>query len=102
MTMPLAPREQITGGKIRVLGTFEAPRAEWDELQENCHSNAFFRFARIPFWKRENGGWIVGDFRFDREKELGFTELFIGPRGSEPCPTGVPRWKGRFHADSFR
>jgi inner membrane protein len=101
ITAPLAPSLETGSPGVKYLGAFSAPRSELEALSQDCRMNAFLRYARIPFWKKFNGGWIVGDLRYDREEGLGFTELFLPP---EPvnCPRGVPPWIGRFHPEGLR
>jgi inner membrane protein len=100
ITAPLTPSTESDTSALKHLGVFQAPRAELEKLSRDCRMNAFLRYARIPFWKKFNGGWVVGDLRYDREEGLGFTELFLPP---EPvnCPRGVPPWIGCFHPEKI-
>lgn len=75
-------------------GIFRSPRDELEELSRQCGSAAFLRFARIPYWKKENGDWILGDLRFDRGSELGFAEFKLSEIA---CPSVEPPWTGPFH-----
>lgn len=84
----------------KVIGVFRAPVAELAEIARDCHANALLRFTRVPFWKREGAGWLLGDLRFDRGDGYGFTEeVFPDGRRDEMCPRFVPPWIGRFHPD---
>ena len=59
----------------------------------SCHVAAFLRFARVPFWLPTAGGdLLLGDLRFDRDRELGFAEL-EAPTGNARCPGFVPDWR---------
>lgn len=101
ITAPLAADPAINSPGIKSLGAFTAARAELEKLSQDCRMNAFLRYARIPFWKKFNGGWVVGDLRYDREEGLGFTELFL-PAEPVICPQGVPPWIGRFHPENLK
>lgn len=100
ITAPLRASMEQDSPAVKYLGLFSAPRAEYEKLSQDCRMNAFLRYARIPFWKKFNGGWIVGDLRYDREEGLGFTELFL-PLEPVVCPHGVPPWIGRFHPEKI-
>ena len=41
--------------------------------------DALFQFARVPWAVPQGDGWLVGDLRYDREPELGFAEIDVGP-----------------------
>jgi inner membrane protein len=106
ITAPLQPPEGPASPDHWEIGTFRASRAEFDLLSRSCQVNAFLRFARIPFWKRVESGWIVGDLRYDRDAGMGFAEFFVpdtalGPEGKADCPQNVPPWRGRFHPDTL-
>jgi inner membrane protein len=84
----------------------------------DCRVRAFLRFARAPFWRREevadNVGaarvpegndrttrLVLGDLRYDRDVSLGFAELALEPLEPEDaragdaafrCPRFVPPW----------
>ena len=96
MTAPMQPLPFEATKQIQPIGFFEAPRSDWNELQENCNSRTYFQWARIPYWKKEGNGWIVGDLRFDRKRDMDFSEMRVGEKGSEPCPHGMPPWVGVF------
>lgn len=101
ITAPLvvSPIPDTAGRKV--FGVFRAPRVEFDALVRNCQFNAFLRFARIPFWKRSEAGWVIGDLRYDREEGIGFSEMEIDESGTD-CPHSVPPWIGRFHPERVR
>jgi inner membrane protein len=46
------------------------------------------QFVRAPFAIEHNGGWIIGDLRFDRERGLGLAELEIS---TDPAGSCFPR-----------
>ncbi len=55
-----------------------------------CEAAAFMRFARAPWAAPVENRWILGDLRYDRERELGFSEIEITP--DVRCPIHVPPW----------
>lgn len=75
-------------------GVFRAPRAEFDALARECVGSAFLRFARIPYWVKQDGEWVMGDLRFDRGPEIGFAELKLSETA---CPAVEAPWTGPFH-----
>ncbi|MGH8185288.1 MAG: metal-dependent hydrolase [Steroidobacteraceae bacterium] len=65
---------------------------------ENCEAAAAMRFIRAPWLIATERAKVLGDLRYDREKELGFAEVELAdpPR----CPPIVPPW-GMPRADLF-
>ena len=59
--------------------------------RENCRVERFMRFARAPWLADIEGETVLGDLRYDREKELGFAEIDIEST-DERCPSYVPPW----------
>lgn len=61
----------------------------------NCEAAAALRFIRMPWLANVDEGLVLGDLRYDREKELGFAEVLIDGVliDDEPtCPPFVPKW----------
>lgn len=100
ITAPLQTPQTPTTNHERIYGTFSAPLAELETLWQNCRIRAFFRFLRNPFWIRQDGGWLVGDLRYDRDAGVGFVEEFF-PDSATSCVNWEPPWIGRFHPDRF-
>jgi inner membrane protein len=76
---------------VRWRGEIVASRESLREFAAtSCEVAAFLRFARAPWFSESADGRVVGDLRFDRERELGFAELSV-PR-SPRCPSYVPPW----------
>ncbi len=100
LTAPLQIAPLPDSPERRWLGVFVAPVAELEALGQTCQGNAFLRFTRAPYWIRQGSHWIVGDLRFDRQKELSFGEMEFSEE--EICPSGVPPWVGRFHPEAGR
>jgi inner membrane protein len=73
---------------------FESSKSALDQISKDCVGEAFLRFARAPFWLEKEGKWIIGDLRFDRGPELGFSEFTLG---GATCPSSLPPWTGPYH-----
>lgn len=100
ITAPLKQDSSVTFPNAKVLGQFSAPISELETLWQNCRIRAFFRFLRAPFWIRQEGRWLVGDLRYDRDESVGFVEE-IFPDSDSGCLNWEPPWIGRFHPDHF-
>jgi len=86
--------------KIAIVAT---PRIAWNDeikvsratltewIAKDCVAAAFMRFARAPWLAQLNETWVIGDARFDFERELNFAELELG-EASEGCLAYVPPW----------
>jgi inner membrane protein len=58
----------------------------------DCEAAAAMRFIRVPWLAMVGADWVLGDLRYDREKDLGFAEVALhDPPG--PCPRLVPDWR---------
>jgi inner membrane protein len=44
----------------------------------------------VPWLAEVDKEWVLGDLRYDREAELGFSEIEITAQPS--CPSFVPQW----------
>ena len=91
-TAPLMPVAQastdelIWNGELSIPATLPATLA-----QQYCAVDALLQFARVPWAVQQGDGWVVGDLRYDREPELGFAEIEVGPSTDE-CPPFRPPW----------
>ena len=56
----------------------------------SCEVAALLRFARAPWYQESGARILIGDLRYDRERELGFAELDLA--SSPRCPSYVPPW----------
>ena len=78
--------------EVAWVGELSMPRElPGDLARDYCAASALFQFARVPWAAPRADGWVVGDLRFDREPELGFAEIEVGPSADE-CPTLRPPW----------
>lgn len=93
-TAPLEPPRPSADPRVAPLGDFRAPLAELQRLAQRCDVAAALRFLRVPFWVERDGKLVLGDARFDRERELGFGELELPltAPAAESCPRYVPGW----------
>jgi inner membrane protein len=72
-------------------GEVRTPRAQLTDIVANdCVAAAAMRFIRVPWLTRVDGELVIGDLRYDREKELGFAEIALGTNGQ--CPRFVSPW----------
>lgn len=78
--------------RVQWQAEFRAPLAELQELYANdCTARALLRFTRAPFWMQQGDDQtLLGDLRYDREPEIGFTEMVLEPEAE--CPRNVPPW----------
>jgi inner membrane protein len=95
-TAPLSPpQEKLAADPTRVRwgAEFRAPVHELRALyRDRCEARALLRFTRAPFWTQSDADLtVLGDLRFDREAEQGFTELELDPNA--PCPKHIPPWE---------
>jgi inner membrane protein len=84
---------------VIVTGQLEAPLAELRDRARRCDVAAYLRWARAPFFAAVaaasadgEGGFVVGDLRYDRSPDVEFAELRL-PREVAQCPKWVPPWR---------
>lgn len=81
----------VSTHSIQWRGEFATPLTELRAaVARDCHAAAFMRFARAPWLAQREDYWVLGDARYDNERELGFAEIDLG--SSEPCMRYVPPW----------
>ena len=91
-TAPLVPVAQPSTDEMAWAGELSIPADLLATLaQRYCAVDALLQFARVPWAAPRGDGWIVGDLRYDREPELGFAEVEVGP-GADECPSLRPPW----------
>jgi inner membrane protein len=91
-TAPLVPVPQPSTTELAWAGELSIPAAMLGTLaQEYCAVEALLRFARVPGAAARGDGWVVGDLRYDREPELGFAEVDVGP-ATDACPRFGAPW----------
>ncbi|HET9446921.1 MAG TPA: hypothetical protein VFO35_11705, partial [Steroidobacteraceae bacterium] len=91
-----APLERVTAADSAELHWYGEIASPLDRLRErvavDCEAAAAMRFIRVPWLAEADAQTVLGDLRYDREKELGFAEVPLGdPPG--PCPPLVPAWR---------
>lgn len=91
-TAPLVPVAQPSTDAMAWIGELSIPANLPAALaQEYCAVDALLQFARVPWAAPQGDGWVVGDLRYDREPELGFAEVEVGP-GADGCPRFGAPW----------
>lgn len=89
-TSVLSSLERENAPEVFWHGAMTMPRSELAQLaRSHCEVAAFMQFARVPWALQREQSQIVGDLRYDREPELGFSEIEIG---GIPCPSSTPPW----------
>ena len=97
-TIPLSKVAQAGADDWQWHGEYAMPRDRLSHLvATRCEAAAFMRFARAPWASMIDGQWILGDMRYDREPELGFSEIALAP--DEHCPAHVPPWVPPTYSD---
>jgi inner membrane protein len=90
-TAPTTPVQAPDSREVVWFGEFSMPARRLAELAaHDCEASALMQFVRAPFAIENNGGWIIGDLRFDRERGLGLAELEISTTPAGPCPPPAP------------
>lgn len=84
ITAPLHAVSAPDSAEVRWLGEFSMAREQLATLARSyCEAAQLLQFARAPFTVQIGRGWVIGDLRFDREPQLGMSELAVGgPLGS--------------------
>jgi inner membrane protein len=91
-TAPLRRLAESPSAAVRWLDEYTVGRADFARIiQAYCDAAILMRFARAPWLAEREGGWAVGDLRYDREPELGFAEIELGAQ-SRACSTAMPPW----------
>jgi inner membrane protein len=90
-TAPMSPVQMPSTDEVRWLGEFSISEARLASVMErSCDALALMQFARAPFATEQEGRWIVGDFRFDREPALGLAEIQLPASEDSRCRRSVP------------
>ena len=91
ITAPLVPVPNDSSAQMNWYGQISTPIERLATLAaSNCEAAAALRFMRMPWLADVDDGLVLGDLRYDREKELGFAEIVIDDQPS--CPPFVPEW----------
>lgn len=91
-TAPLVPVARPATDEVVWVGELSIARTVPVTLaQDYCAVSALMQFARVPFAVPRDDGWLVGDLRYDREPELGFAEVEVGP-AADQCLDYRPPW----------
>lgn len=91
ITAPLVPVPAGDSDQVKWYGQISTPIDRLADLAAtNCEAAAALRFIRMPWLAIVDEGLVLGDLRYDREKELGFAEIVIDEQPT--CPRFVPKW----------
>ena len=92
-TAPLRALPGPPSVAVRWLDEYSVEQAGFARVvQAYCDAAILMRFARAPWIAEHGGAWAIGDLRYDREPELGFAEIALGPQ-SRACTTATPPWR---------
>lgn len=88
-TAPMTPVPAKSSAGIHWLLQFSMPEGRLAQLAaRDCEARELLQFARVPFAADVDGQTVLGDLRFDREKDLGFAEIALD--GKPACRFSVP------------
>jgi inner membrane protein len=91
-TAPLSPIGVPATADVSWKDEFRAPLRELTEqVRTNCQAAALARFLRVPYWIDEGDSIVLGDLRYDRQRELDFADIRIDKYPTR-CPHAVPPW----------
>lgn len=91
VTAPLAKVPRASTPELKWYGQISSPLKQLRTLAStNCEAAAALRFIRAPWLVRVKNELVLGDLRYDRERERGFAEIEITEQPS--CPAFVPQW----------
>ena len=77
--------------RVHWIGKYVGSFAEMRQLSEShCDFRELLKFARVPFWKAVQGGYIVGDLRYDFNTEMGFAKFKTD--SNYHCLGTLPPW----------
>jgi inner membrane protein len=91
-TTKLTPVAQASTDEVAWSGELAVDaRLLADLASDYCAVDALLQFARAPWAVPKDGGWVVGDLRFDREAGPGFAEVEVSP-SRDDCPRLPAPW----------
>ena len=90
VTAPLADVARASTPELKWYGQIGTPLEQLREVATHCEAAAALRFIRVPWLATVENELVLGDLRYDREAELGFSEIAVSGRPN--CPPFVPRW----------
>jgi inner membrane protein len=91
VTAPLAKVPRESTPELKWYGQIISPLERLRSVaRTNCEAAAALRFVRVPWLATVENELVLGDLRYDRETELGFSEISVTDQPS--CPTVVPQW----------
>jgi inner membrane protein len=90
-TAPLREVAVPDSGGIHWLGEFSMSRTVLLQVAAtNCDTLRVATFLRAPFATSTPEGWMLGDLRYDREPQAGFSETLVRDDAPRRCARDVP------------
>jgi inner membrane protein len=91
VSAPLIKVPRDNSPELKWYGQISSPLEQLRDIDRtNCKAAAALRFIRVPWLAEVDQEWVLGDLRYDREAELGFSEIEITAQPG--CPSFVPQW----------
>lgn len=91
VSAPLAEVAHENSPELKWYGQISSPLAQLRSVaRTNCEAAAALRFIRAPWLATVENELVLGDLRYDREAELGFSEVAVTAQPN--CPSFVPQW----------
>jgi inner membrane protein len=91
ITAPLIKVPRNNSAELKWYGQISSPLDQLRSVaRTNCEAAAALRFIRAPWLAEAEKELVLGDLRYDREEELGFSEIVVDDQPR--CPPFVPRW----------
>jgi inner membrane protein len=91
VSAPLAEVPRESTPELKWYGQIASPLEQLRSVAKtNCEAAAALRFIRAPWLATVENELVLGDLRYDREAELGFSEIAV--TGQPGCPAFVPQW----------
>jgi hypothetical protein len=91
VSAPLAKVPRENSPELKWFGQISSPLEQLRGVaRTNCEAAAALRFIRAPWLGIVEDELVLGDLRYDREAELGFSEIPVTDHPS--CPIFVPQW----------
>lgn len=90
-TTPFGPVRAPARPALYWEGEYSLPRERLvAAANHDCAARGMMQFLRVPVVVQRDGGWVLGDLRFDREPGEGFAEQRFEPGVQTPCRYALP------------
>jgi inner membrane protein len=98
-TAPVRPLDRPMRSGVEWQSEYRADLGELRALRKrDCRFRALLKFTRLPyaFYTRATGSFPrllkAGDLRYDRVRDLDFSDVELPQAGQDACPRFVPGW----------